>query len=321
MSDRTNQNPLFPSGKTLYFSKDSDLEKICRFSHALSSPERVRIIQFLQHQNRSLTEISKAVNIPFSSLTRHIDILSEAGLIKIHYKPSRKGHAKYCSLELLRLQFVLEEEPSESDTIKEVMTEMPIGMFSQCHADPPCGMLSKEGPIGEFDDPGVLFSPERSNAECIWFSSGHITYNFPTFHLRNGDYSELSFSCELCSEAPHFNNKWLSDITFSVNGTELLTYTSPGDFGGKRGTFTPKFWPITSTQFGLLVTISITKQGTFLNNTLVNPNVTFDTLMLLEKNFLEFTLAVKKDAVHCGGINLFGANFGNYPQHIIMKIR
>lgn len=198
---------------------------------------------------------------------------------------------------------------------------MPIGMFSQCNIAAPCGMLGNKGPLGEVDDPGVLFSPQRSQAECIWFSHGYITYNFPTFQLRSGPYSEISFSLELCSEAPHFNNNWPSDIVFSINGIELLTYTCPGDFGGKRGSFTPTFWPITSTQFGLLKTISINQNGGFLDNTLMNLDVTFDTLDLLQKDYLEFTIQVKKDAKHCGGLNLFGANFGNYPQHIVMKIR
>ncbi len=305
----------------LHVTKNDDINKISKLCHALSSPERVKIIQFLQHQNRSLTEISKAVGIPFSSLTRHIDILFEAGLIDYHFKPSHKGHSKYCSLKLLQLQLILEEKFNEADTNKEMIIEMPIGMFSQCNISSPCGILNKKGPLGEIDDPSVLFSPERSQAECIWFSHGYITYNFPTFQLRNGNYSEMAFSLELCSEAPHFNNNWPSDITFSLNGTELLTYTSPGDFGGKRGTFTPSFWPISSTQFGLLKTISITPNGVYLDSKLVNPNITLDTLNLLQNNYLEFTIEVKKDAEHRGGINLFGANFGNYPQHIIMKIQ
>jgi predicted transcriptional regulator len=182
-------------------------------------------------------------------------------------------------------------------------------------------MLSQTGPIGEFNDPGSLFSPERSKAECLWFNYGSISYNFPTSYLHNREVSEISFTFEICSETPYFNNNWPSDITVSVNSFELLTFTSPGDFGGKRGKYTPEFWPVISTQFGLLKKIRINSNGVFLDEVLINDSITFDKLNLLSENSIEFSLAVKKDAVHCGGMNLFGANFGNYPQHIIMGIR
>ena len=182
-------------------------------------------------------------------------------------------------------------------------------------------MLSKEGPIGEFDDPRMLFSPDRVNAECLWFSTGSVSYNFPTNTLLSRKCSELSFSFECCSEAPYYNNDWPSDITLSINSKEIATFTSPGDFGGRRGKFTPQYWPITSTQFGMMTRLSITESGTYLNNKLVASDITFSGLNLTAGNAIQFTISVKEDAVNKGGINLFGANFGNYPQHIIMTIR
>ena len=316
MSDKLSNTSI-----TLSIANESEHQKICQICHALSSPERTKILQLLQYKNQSLSEIAKKLQMPFSSVSRHIDILVEAELISIHYQPSLKGHAKFCSLKLLHFETFLEGNSIDENTTPEILVEMPIGMFSHYQVTPPCGMLSKDGPIGEFDDPGILYSPNRINAECLWFSSGYVSYNFPTSHLRQLKCSEISFSFELCSEAPYYNNKWPSDITISINNIELLTYTSPGDFGGRRGKYTPDFWPLTSTQFGLLKKVTINNNGVFLDDIEVNSSITFDSLMLFTKDSVEFSIAVKKDAKHCGGINLFGANFGDYPQHIIMSIR
>lgn len=306
---------------TLSTTNESDHQKLCQICHALSSLERAKILYSLQNKNRSLSEISKITDIPFSSLLRHIDILEQADLITIHYQPSQKGHAKFCALKLIHFETFFETNLSLENNTPEILIEMPIGMFSNYEVVPPCGILSKSGPIGEFDDPGILFSPNRIDAECLWFASGYVSYNFPTSQLKQLNYTEITFSLELCSEAPYYNDKWPSDITFSINKKELITYTSPGDFGGRRGKYTPSYWPLTSTQFGKLIRITINQKGVFLNDALVNNTINIDSLNLTSNNSIEFTLAVKKDAKHCGGINLFGTNFGDYPQHIIMSIR
>ena len=38
-------------------------------------------------------------------------------------------------------------------------------------------------------------------------------------------------------------------------------------------------------------------------------------------NAVKFTIGIKQDAVHRGGLNLFGKNFGDYQQAIIMTIK
>ena len=70
---------------------------------------------------------------------------------------------------------------------------------------------------------------------------------------------------ELCSEAPGYNAQWPSDITFSVNGTEIGTYTCPGDLGARRGRLTPNVWPIGLTQYGFMTGVSLRKDGCYIN--------------------------------------------------------
>ena len=44
---------------------------------------------------------------------------------------------------------------------------------------------------------------------------------------------------ELSSEVPGTNADWPSDISIWVNDVKVGTWTSPGDYGDKRGRFTP----------------------------------------------------------------------------------
>ena len=124
---------------------------------------------------------------------------------------------------------------------------------------------------------------------------------------------------EVCSDTIYYNNNWPSDITVNINGLEILTFTSPGNFGGKRGRLTPEYWPVTSSQFGQLKKISVDKEGVYLDNVFIHKQVTFDDLRLFEKNSISFTIGVKDDAEHCGGISIFGKNSVNLDMGITIR--
>lgn len=49
-------------------------------------------------------------------------------------------------------------------------------------------------------------------------------------------------------------------------------------------------------------------------------NVTFGDLGLYDNKTVEFKIGIKNDARNKGGINLFGKNFGNHPQAIVMTV-
>ena len=46
-------------------------------------------------------------------------------------------------------------------------------------------------------------------------------------------------------------------IGVEKDNIELLTYTSPGDYGGKKGKLNPSWWSLSYTQYGDLVSLSI----------------------------------------------------------------
>ena len=304
----------------LSVASEHDHDMIVKISRALSVLDRVRILKSLLLRPKNLSDLSAELDIPVSSVSRHIDALNEAQLIFVNYQPGPKGHTKYCSQMVMSYTVSLDALRMRESQATEFVMEMPVGLYSHCHIKAPCGMTGKDGNLGAFDDPSMFFLPERVNAECIWFDSGFISYNFPK-PSDGRDISEITFSFEICSETVYYNNNWPSDITVSVNDVEITTFTSPGDFGGRRGHYTPEYWPVTSTQFGILKTISVNSEGLFIDKTLVNSHITVSDLKLAVGNAIKLTIGIKEDAVHRGGLNLFGKNFGDYPQSIIMIIK
>lgn len=304
----------------LHIDIPSERDRICAVGRALSIPDRVRILELLGNRAMNLNEISKALNIPVSSVSNHINALSEAELVLITYQPSAKGHVKMCSAMVMSLEvkydLIERKKQSEAYTV-----EMPVGMYAECNVSSPCGIAGVEKRLTTPDNPAFLNSPERKDAELLWFSHGYVAYKFPYSVTGGGTLNEITFSLEICSEAAYYRNVWPSDITFSINDIELLTWTSPGDFGGRRGVYTPEYWPVTSSQYGLLKSIKVSADGVFLDNQLVHRNVRVDDLKIRNGDAIKFTIQIKDDAVHCGGINIYGKRFGDFPQAIVMKIR
>ena len=178
MSDIVN----FNKNLILYVNNPKDHDMICKVSRALASPERVRILKSLLNHPKYLSDLSKELDIPVSSVSRHIDVLAEAQLVFIDYQPGLKGHTKFCTQLATEYTISLYAPNLETEQEKEYTVEMPVGMFSHCHIKPPCGMAGKSSDFSlPFDDPRVFFSPERIQAECIWFHTGLYFSLFPSF--------------------------------------------------------------------------------------------------------------------------------------------
>jgi predicted transcriptional regulator len=169
------------------------------------------------------------------------------------------------------------------------------------------------------DEPRSFYEPERKKAELIWFRSGYIEYRFPNRIPYGAKEEKIEISAEICSEAPYHKLDWPSDITVWVNGIEIATWTSPGDFGGERGFLTPKWWLSENTQYGLLKHWTVNKDGSYIDGK-KQSDVTINDLTPHLKPYISVRFGVKKDAINAGGINLFGHRFGNYEQGITMKL-
>lgn len=113
--------------------------------------------------------------------------------------------------------------------------QMPLGNYTDFQVEPSCGLaVGMNGVIDTFDDPRSFYSTDRQQAQLIWFSRGYIEYRFPN-KINPLEHPGDELFHGTCSEAPGYNAQWPSDITFSVNGTEIGTYTCPGDLGARRG--------------------------------------------------------------------------------------
>lgn len=294
-----------------------ETERLSEFANALSSPLRLCIMRELSGNSMSVKELAFRLNIPMSTASANVKILEEAGLIRTSYQSGKHGSLKLCSIRYERVSIEF-AKPAETNIYRRYTVDMPIGGYFDFDISPTCGLVDEFKFIGKDDDIRAFYSPERFRAQLIWFTSGYLEYRFP-LEFEYSSIRNLQISLECCSEAPGFRNEFPSDITFWLNGNEICEWTSPGDFGGVRGAYSPLWWPINSTQYGTLKKLTVTRSGSFLDDVFVS-SVNLKTLDIEHQNCVIFRIGVKPTAKNVGGINLFGKKFGNYSQNIFMTI-
>src|SRR5687768_10688131 len=304
-------------GKTLHLEANTPDDVVVTSLKALASTPRWRILQFLADGGRSVNEVARALNMPPSTAAAQIKILEEAKFLRTELHAATHGLQKVCTRTYDNLLVHLPH--STQHVVTSVEVAMPIGSYSGFDVTPTCGLASSSSLIGFLDDPLSFYEPERTEAGLIWFRSGHLDFTFPNRLPRGATPSSLVVSMEICSEAPSHNDDWPSDITLWVNQHEVGTWTCPADFGGQRGRTTPSWWESKDSQFGVLKRWLVNKQGSFIDGHSLS-SLSIDDLDLPSCRVITVRLGVKSDALHVGGINLFGRSFGNYPQDITMRI-
>lgn len=304
---------------SLDISSNQDQQMLVEISRALSNRDRIKILNLLNDGPLYIMEISQKLKLPLSTTSNHIQILDDAKLILTEYTPTLKGHMKLCSRAVTNFDVTI-WKPDKNTSNEITIIEMPIGNFIDTNIYAPCGMAGKYSMLIEEDQPTSFYSPTRTNAQLLWFKKGYITYRFPLDKIDPSSIRELSIELELCSETAYYKENWPSDITFYLCGKELFTYTSPGDFGEKRGLLNPIWWPSGNTQYGLLKKFLITSTGVYFDGKIVNDKFNIKNLKPLFNEFIELKIEIKDDANHVGGINIFGKSFGNYSQDIVLKI-
>lgn len=295
--------------------EDDELDLIVQ---ALNASVRREIMRLLRSSSYSIAELAKKLNLPISTVSFHINILRRAGFISVAVKKNTRGNAKLVSrhIDRLSLDFISGEQSGKGKIFTQ---EIPLGSFVDAHVEAGCGMASETGMVIADDMPGAFFSPERLKAQLIWFSKGYLEYRIPNYMLKDRRVNTVMFSMELCSEAPNYRSEWESDITFWVNGEELATYLSPGDFGDRRGRLTPAWWSDYSTQYGIMKALKITRECVFLDETPVSTK-TIEKLKLDQGEYFTLRIGIKENARHQGGVNLFGEKFGDYGQGLVFTV-
>jgi len=298
----------------------NDPDRLVKVAHALSTHTRVSIIKLLLTKpDYNIVEIAELLNIPVSTAANNVKVLEEAQLIVTELQPATRGAMKVCRRNFDEVHMVLNPSVYEHNRGSVEEVEMPIGHFINFDIVPTCGIANSNGILFQEDDPVNFYHPDSRTAELIWFRKGWIEYRFPRKYPPGARIRSLEFSMELCSEAPNYNNDWPSEITVWVNGIEIGSWISPGDFGDHRGKLNPSWWYDTGTQHGLLKTWCIEGNRSTIDQEKCS-DTRIDDLQLEKMPFITLRIGIKPDAKHQGGINLFGKGFGDYPQGIIMRL-
>ncbi len=305
-------------GRVLHINTHNTTTRAPALFRALASPQRLRILAFLSDRLANISEIAQALDLPLSTTTMHVNVLEETRLITTELRSAVRGQQKVCARLYDTVVVDLPQRPAPVESVVEL--SLPIGHFMDCRVTPTCGLCSETGVIGELDDPSAFYLPERIHAQLLWFTTGYVEYRFANPLPKDAHVESLQFSVELCSEAPLHHADWPSDITLWINGQEVGTWTSPADFGGERGRFTPDWWQTWNTQYGLLKLWQVAEEGSFVDDIRVS-DVTVEDLALCRRPYISVKIGVKETAEHPGGLNLFGSRFGNHPQDLLLRLR
>ncbi|MDB5529120.1 MAG: ArsR family transcriptional regulator [Devosia sp.] len=298
-----------------------DPEEDFEVLRGLASTIRIRILKLLHVQGpMNGNDIAEKLELPQSTVSTNIQILEEAGLIRTETQKARKGNQKICHSTFDEVLVMFKEDIAQQRS-NGIEVSMPLGLYTSCEVSAPCGLCSSEGIIGLLDVPDTFLDPERMKTGLIWFTRGYVEYQFPNnAKLAQNKIESMEFSMELSSEVPGTSADWPSDITLSVNGTEIGTWMSPGDFGDKRGVYTPDWWKLKGSQYGKLKSWRVTHDGSFVDGMKISP-ISLVDLDLENHHSIRLRIAVKADAKHPGGINIFGKGFGNYDQDIVLRLQ
>lgn len=283
---------------------------------ALSSETRLNIIELLLKKSLSITEISEILNLSQVIITRHINQLEESGLVTSNTVPGIRGQKKLCALTKNSLLINFDDIFQKNLSSEKI--SLPIGSFIRYEVKPSCGVANKDKIIGLPDNEKYFSSPERYNAGIVWFSEGWIEYNIPSYIFSKSNIKKLRISLEICSEFPFYKTDFLSDIYFYLNDTIIGMYTSPGDFGDRKGKLTPNWWNMGS-EYGILVEIIITEDNTYINKKSVS-DFSLKNILSSSNNDVFFKICSPKHCTNPGGINIFGKTFGDYEQDINIEV-
>ncbi|MCR5789204.1 MAG: ArsR family transcriptional regulator [Lachnospiraceae bacterium] len=296
----------------------SDLTQAIPLFKCLGSDMRVAILQLLSEKGpMQMGAIAESLGITAGSLSLHVKMLAECGLINIRFETGKHGLQRICSIVDEKILIDLESTGNSKNFYE---TEIGVGLYSDYEVYPTCGISTSDHLIGEADDPRFFSSPERINAGILWFTTGHVEYIIPNFLEEKQLPLELLISFEIASEAPGTMEDWPSDIQFTINNIPVCVWTSPGDFGKNPGIYNPPWWDSHWNQYGLLKFLSVNETGTYIDG-VKKSDVSLEDLNISVGTSIRLKMAVAESSAHPGGLTLYGSSFGNYPQDIKMRMQ
>ena len=208
-------------GKGRIFCDLEDCDRTYQVANALASPVRLGILRLLVHKSMSISELAHALNVSISSISMHVSILKDAGMISVASKPGKHGTFKVCGafVEAVQFDFFTQSKVQKTNTVS---WEIPIGSYSDVDVVPPCGIVGQDGYFEQEDEPYVFFHPMHDKAQLLWFTSGELTYRISNRLFHTNDVTKLVLSFEICSEAPDANGTLADGVPVSSHTIESL---------------------------------------------------------------------------------------------------
>lgn len=305
----------------LTIEKKSDVDTIAELCETLGNRTRLRILETLQRPpyQKSVPALVKELGIPKTTLLFHLHKLEAADVIYMFYKSAEHGSIRYISRKIKSVKVtVYYNERVETPATHTVLQTVGVGQFADFTGDS-FNMATTAEHFQLLTD--RCFIPQRFDAQLVYTKKGRITYYFDNDAAKNHTVTELSLSLEICSEAPYYDNNYKSDITFWINNREIATYTCDGDYGDRRGNLNPAWWSDVNTQYGKLLTLTVTDDAVMINGKRIHSKLRLKDLALGSGNKIVLTLGNKDTAEYPGGFNLFGQRFGDYEQDICMQLQ
>ena len=252
--------------------------------------------------------------MPTSTIVHHLKVMEDAKLISTSYRNNNKKNVRIVTRYSGNYFLHLYETVKSVQQVQSVDTQtMPVGNYTNYYGE----RLFFVTKTKEYTN---KFSPERFNAQLVYTRKGIIEYYFDNSAIEKKRVKGLSLSLELCSEASFFDNNHKSDITFWINNVKIVTHRCEGDYGDRAGHLNPDWWPNCNTQYGKIVNILVNEQGVSVNGSLLNRKVKIDDLKLSDGDRISLKFGNESTAEYIGGFNVFGREFGDYPQDIILQL-
>ncbi|MCX7018762.1 MAG: helix-turn-helix domain-containing protein [bacterium] len=294
----------------------TDLKDAIPILKVLSNPARCAILEVIADGPQSVSEITTITGLDQATVSQHIQALEKAGLVRTSHAPGVRGRRKMVqrAVDNILLHLPVKDEVEE----EEQSIEMPIGLYTDIRVEFPCGFLTAHQFVFPVDTPSTFLHPDRVNSELIWLRDGFIEYSFPYTLGRDYHPTHIEVSAEVCSETIDYKEDFPSDLTVWINGIEIGMVRMPGDMGARYGAFTPSWIPKTHTKYGFLNIWSANKDGFWVNQFAGAPGAIGD-LNLSPSEPISVRFGFKEASIH-GGLNIFGAHFGDFDQAIRMRI-
>ncbi len=103
------------------------MKKFAKVMKALSDPGRIKIIKMLGHKVMCVCEMQSALGLAQSTVSKHLKILEEAGLIEfykdglwVNYRLSDGMDSPYASSMLGNLRHWLDDDPEMAELLKKL---------------------------------------------------------------------------------------------------------------------------------------------------------------------------------------------------------